>query len=75
MADAGFDPDAHWGACLRQGELPAAVARRFGDREALAFRGRRYSFREIAAEVDQLARGLIALGIQPGEKVCLWLTN
>ena len=75
MTAGGFDPEAHWGARLTLGELPAAAARRFGDREALAFRGRRYSFREIDAEVDRLARGLIAVGVEPGEKVCIWLTN
>jgi transposase len=33
----GFDPDAHWGAGLVVGELPREAARRFGDREALAW--------------------------------------
>ncbi len=67
--------DRHWAAGLTFGELPRGAARRFGDREALAFRGRRYSFRQIAAEVDHLARGLIHIGIAPGENVCLWLNN
>jgi fatty-acyl-CoA synthase len=57
------------------GELPAGAARRFGDREGLTFQGRRWSFRELDAEVDRLAGGLIALGVAPGEKVCIWLTR
>jgi fatty-acyl-CoA synthase len=69
------DPDRGWAATLTFGELPGAAARRFGDREALAFRDRRYSFRQIAREVDRLARGLIHLGIAPGERVGLWLVN
>ena len=69
------DPDAHWGAGLVLGELPREAARRFGDREALAFRGRRYSFREVADAVDRLARGFMALGIAPGERACIWLLN
>lgn len=69
------DLDRHWAAGLAFGDLPDEAARRFGDREALAFRGRRYSFRQIAAEVDRLARGLIHVGVEPGERVCLWLNN
>jgi fatty-acyl-CoA synthase len=69
------DLDRHWAAGLTFGDLPGAAARRFGDREALTFRDRRYSFRRIAWEVDRLARGLIHLGIGPGERVALWLVN
>jgi fatty-acyl-CoA synthase len=59
----------------RFGDLTDAAAARWGDREALVFRDRRYSFRQIAAEVDRLARGLIHIGVGPGEKVALWLLN
>jgi fatty-acyl-CoA synthase len=59
----------------RFGDLPAAAAARWGDREALVFRDRRYTFRQIAAEVDRVARGLIAVGVRPGEKVAIWLLN
>jgi len=69
------DLDGHWAAGLTFGELPGEAARRFGDREALAFRDRRYSFRQIAEEVNRLARGLIHIGVEPGEKACIWLNN
>jgi len=59
----------------RFGDLPDAAAARWGDRDALVFRDRRYSFRQIAAEVDRVARGLIHAGVGPGEKVALWLLN
>src|SRR5437899_10362238 len=59
----------------RFGELTDAAAARWGDREALVFRQRRYSFRQIAAEVDRVARGLIRAGVRPGEKVAIWLVN
>ena len=62
-------------AVTRFGDLPAAAAARWGDREALVFRDRRYTFRQIAAEVDRVARGLIAVGVRPGEKVAIWLLN
>ena len=67
--------DAHWGAAATYATLTAEAARRFGDREALSFEGRRYSFREIEDEVDRYAAGLLGLGVEPGEKVCIWLTN
>jgi fatty-acyl-CoA synthase len=57
------------------GSLPERAARRWGAREALAFQGRRWSFAEISAGVDRLARGLIGLGVAPGEKIALWMVN
>ena len=69
------DLDHHWAANLAFGDLPGEAARRFGDREALLFRNHRYSFRQISQEVDRLARGFMHIGVAPGERVCLWLTN
>jgi fatty-acyl-CoA synthase len=57
------------------GSLPERAARRWGAREALYFKGRRWSFAELSEGVDRLARGLIALGVRPGEKVALWMVN
>ena len=57
------------------GSLPERAARRWGAREALYFNGRRWSFTELSRSVDRLARGLLALGVRPGEKVALWMVN
>ena len=57
------------------GSLPERAAERWGGREALYFKGRRWSFADLSAGVDRLARGLIALGVRPGEKVALWMVN
>jgi fatty-acyl-CoA synthase len=57
------------------GELPAEAARRFGSREALVFRGRRWTYDQLTAEVDAVAKGLIGLGVEPGDHVGVWLTN
>ena len=57
------------------GSLPAIMAERFGDRESLVFEDHRESFEAFSAQVDRVARGLIALGIQPGDHVALWLLN
>jgi fatty-acyl-CoA synthase len=37
--------------------------------------GRRWTWRQFAADVDAAARGLLALGVQTGEHVALWATN
>ena len=50
-----------WFPKLTVGSLPERAASRWGAREALYFQGRRWSFAELSAGVDRLARGLIAL--------------
>jgi long-chain acyl-CoA synthetase len=56
-------------------ELGAFGADRHGDRAALRFkRGKEWadrSYRELAEDVRVLAGGLIGLGVQPGERVCI----
>ncbi len=64
-----------WYAKQTIGSLPERAARQWGPREALAFQGRRWTFAEIDARVDALAKGLLALGINPGDKVALWMVN
>ena len=57
------------------GSLLDERAKRDGTREALVFEGRRTTFAELTRDVDMLARGLIQLGIEPGDKVSLWMMN
>lgn len=59
----------------RLGDLPGEAARKWGDREALVFGDRRWTHRDFAVEVDRVAKGLIGLGVEPGEKVGVWMTN
>ena len=64
-----------WYAEQTIGSLPERAARQWGPREALAFQGRRWTFAEVDAQVDALAKGLMSLGIDPGDKVALWMVN
>ncbi len=50
---------------------------RFSDREALVVRHQnlRYTWAQLAEEVDRCARGLLALGLKPGERVGIWSPN
>ncbi len=56
--------------------LRRAVAR-FGDREAVVdlAAGRRLTYREVDAAVDEIARGLFARGIAAGDRVGIWAPN
>src|ERR1700761_7098306 len=62
------------------GNFDAAV-RAFGDREALVDRAgggdsvRRWTYAELAADVDALALGLLELGIGKGDRVGIWAPN
>ncbi|TVT55672.1 AMP-binding protein [Amycolatopsis rhizosphaerae] len=49
----------------------------FGERDALVDRrsGRRWTYRELAADVDALALGLLGLGIGKGDRVGIWAPN
>jgi fatty-acyl-CoA synthase len=57
------------------GSLVDQAASRWGSREALWYEGRRWTFAHLRDEVDRTARGFVQLGVQPGEKVALWMPN
>jgi fatty-acyl-CoA synthase len=50
---------------------------RFGDREALVVRHQeaRLTYAELVEEVDLIARGLLAAGIERGDRVGIWAPN
>ncbi len=57
------------------GDLLNQAADRFGPSEALMYEGQRWTFTGFRGEVDRVARALINLGIQPGDKVSIWMPN
>ncbi len=54
-----------------------ATAAKFGERDALidVFQGRRWTYREFLDDVNEFARGLMAIGVQKGERVGIWAPN
>jgi fatty-acyl-CoA synthase len=50
---------------------------RWGDRPGLIVRqqGIRWTYRELAQKVNAFAAGLLALGLQPGERIGIWSPN
>ncbi len=59
------------------GQAFDATVARWPEREALVVRhqGLRYRWRELAEQVESTARGLMALGVAPGERVGIWAPN
>jgi fatty-acyl-CoA synthase len=53
------------------------ICDRFPDNEALVVRhqGVRWTYREFQREVNRLAAGFLALGIEPGDRVGIWGAN
>lgn len=59
------------------GGLLDEVAQKYPERDALVYSDRdlKYSYRELNARVDKLAKGMLALGIGKGDHVGIWATN
>ena len=64
-----------WYEKRRFGDLADAAAARYGAREGLVFQDERYTFADLASEIDRAAKGLMAEGVERGDHVALWLNN
>ena len=62
---------------LTIGEALRRAVERFGDREAIVVReqGYRATYRGLWDEVGLAARGLLARGVRPGDRVGIWAPN
>jgi fatty-acyl-CoA synthase len=62
---------------LTVGGLFDECAGRFADNDALVVmhQGIRWTWRQLHAEVDRLAAGLVALGLEPGDRIGIWAPN
>ncbi|MBT8073090.1 MAG: AMP-binding protein [Xanthomonadales bacterium] len=59
------------------GEALDQVIEQWGDKEAVVVRhqGIRWSYREFGERIDAFAAGLLALDLQPGDRVGIWSPN
>ena len=64
-----------WYTKRRFGDLADDIAARHGGREGLVFQDQRFTFAEMAAEIDRAAKALMAQGVGTGDHVALWLNN
>ena len=60
---------------LSLGEMLDAAAARRADTPAIVLKDIRISYAELAARADAFARGLLALGLGPGDHVVIWMPN
>ncbi len=73
-----YPEDVDWNAEIPEKPLFALLddaVSRFGDRPALDFLDRKYSYRELGGLVDRAARGFQELGVGRGVKAGLFLPN
>ena len=66
---------AEWFKKTTIGAVADDAAHQFAARQALYFNGRRWTFGQFQEDVERAAKGLIDLGVAPGEKVALWMPN
>ncbi|HEV3137177.1 MAG TPA: AMP-binding protein, partial [Pirellulales bacterium] len=66
-----------WVEGLTMPQVLRETAGRYPDHDALVFPALnlRVNYREFSEQVDDAARGLLALGIKHGEHVAIWATN
>src|SRR6516225_2747114 len=66
-----------WVDGLTFGQVLATTVDRHGARDALVFcdRAYRWSYAEFRGEAREVARALLALGVQRGEHVGIWAAN
>ncbi len=62
---------------LTIGEMLNSVAARFPDVDAVVscHQDIRWSYRELLSRVDRIAKGLMALGVEKGDRVAIWAMN
>ena len=65
----------HWYRKRTLGSLLDDAAARYGTREALVFDGKRWTYDQVLTKTNETAKGLMALGVGPGDRVALWMTN
>lgn len=57
------------------GMIPTAGADRYRDRTAFTFMGGAKSYEELEREANQFANTLVELGVEPGERVGIYIPN
>jgi fatty-acyl-CoA synthase len=63
------------GPALTLGQMVDRAAAQHPDREAIVFKKERVTYAELKRRADDFARGLLALGLGPGDHVVLWMPN
>ncbi len=76
--EKSYPPGVDWRAEIETKPLPELLdeaAEAHGGQTCISFRGRRFSYRDVADQVNRAAKGFQAMGVQKGIKVGLMLPN
>lgn len=66
----------HQGEKVRNvGTIPSMAAARYRDKTALTFMGQEVSFNELEARANKIAQALIDEGVEPGDRVGIFIPN
>jgi long-chain acyl-CoA synthetase len=57
------------------GDIPPYAAERYGDKTALIFQGKAFTFRDLDNLSNRLAQSLRRMGINPGDRVSIYSNN
>ena len=62
---------------LTLGQILDQTIAKYPDNEAVIYADRDYrlTYSEFGKVVDEIAKGLMALGVNKGEKIAIWATN
>jgi long-chain acyl-CoA synthetase len=76
--ERSYPPGLAWDLTPPRETIPAMIIRtiaRMGDAPALEYRGHKISFSQLGVAIDEVAKGLLALGLKRGERIALYLPN
>jgi acyl-CoA synthetase (AMP-forming)/AMP-acid ligase II len=64
-----------WAEAMTMGDLMLRATDRFPERDAIIYPDERLTWTELTGRASQLARGLIGMGVEPGEHVGVLMAN
>jgi acyl-CoA synthetase (AMP-forming)/AMP-acid ligase II len=72
---SGREHPGAWAEAITWGDMLLRSAARHGDAPAILTPTDRATYRELAEQAEHVARGLIGLGIRPGDRVAVLMPN
>ena len=68
-----MDNEMNWINVTSLGDLIDMRAQEFAEKEAIVFPDKRYTYRGIAEYAQNISKSLLALGVEPGDRVGYFL--
>ena len=68
-----MDNNQNWINVTTLGDMIDMRAHRHPDKEAIIFSDQRYTYKDLAAYAQHISKSLLALGVEPGDRVGYFL--